>query len=107
MTTTYSNDFLGRVSREVVNSGVASPSPQQEITNFTFDGLNREILVQIQNVTPGVATPSPTQQPTSCTQYIYARGRPTAAPSIATICSPRSTIPTARRKWTLTMPWAN
>ena len=71
MITTYSNDFLGRVLDETVDSGVSGSSPQKQVTSFAYDGLNREISVVVCNVTPVVgAMPSTTQM--QQTRYIYA-----------------------------------
>jgi hypothetical protein len=71
MQTSYSNDWLGRVVREVVNSAATWPSPVQTITSFSYDGLNRETVVTVLNVSPAMGQTPATEQKPSITQYQY------------------------------------
>ncbi len=68
--TTYANDYLGRVSKVTVNSTVTSPSAVQQVTTYGYDGLDRQVSVIVQNVTPAVASP-PSRRQFDTTLYIY------------------------------------
>ena len=65
------NDYLGRVWKETVNSTVTSPSPVQQVTTYSYDGLDRQVLVTVHNVTPLVGSTPSVVQPSSSTQYFY------------------------------------
>jgi autotransporter-associated beta strand protein len=69
LTTSFSNDFLGRVTQEIVNS-TASPGPTQTTTTTSYDGLDRPTLVQVKGYTPTVGSASSGLQ-FSTTQYVY------------------------------------
>ena len=70
MQTTYSNDYLGRVIQETVDSAISWASPFRLVTGYSYDGLNRTVSVTTYNVTPAVGTtPSTTQL--QQTRYVY------------------------------------
>ena len=74
--TTYFNDWLGRAWKVVVNSGIGTSVATQgnEVTLYSYDGLNRQILVTVENVTPVLIPGHATTwvaEPASCTQYVY------------------------------------
>ena len=46
----YTNDFLGRVTRDQVYGSGDTASSQQ--TSYSYDGLDRQVTVDVKNVTP-------------------------------------------------------
>ena len=72
--TTYANDWLGRPWREVLGSLLGAgemPAWYNEVTTFSYDGLNRQTTVTTINVSPLPSDkPGGGQQP-STTMYVY------------------------------------
>ena len=99
LATTYSNDWLGRVSREVVNS--TASGALQSITSTSYNGLNEPVTVMVQTSRPWwVPRPRAPRPNTS-----MARAGPTAALSTTTTCCGRCSIPTAPGKPAIMMRW--